>query len=760
MDCLRGTEFAPTSDWRIKMARSHKYIKRTGSPGNYRYWYYDPSAPGHLREGNESEQAAGKFDHARRLLAGRDAGHHSMSVPEMASEVGYTATKLREHLTNMQSNGIRRVPGTERSQALKHGHDYKEHHMKEAHHSPEHPDYQRHVQTHIDTHRLGSAAAPAPEAPARPRRARAASAASRVREHDRAERAADSAHMAAAARPSRAPTVPEARAAFAEAAARPSPAPSASDRAAAKIKELRDKLAAAGGPNFHEHEAAARSASTPAPAAPAPRPATPLGMPQTPSERDRARETVRQQHDKIDEKMQQLLHGHQIPIMEMNPLSDRAKAILSGGGYSPEAAAGKAFDEFKAAGKITASETPAAASARRARNAAASPAAPAAAVVAEHAPGFAESEEPIRRMVETQARGGNPYLDRAKEIFDRIKSDVKEERRDKAEHLLQAITQARSGTFTEASVLEKYKALHPGARVIPKEDFEKATFMTFDEVMGNKPIDIEVERMKRGYAAKVFSRMQPYLNDAFKMAHPEAPPPYPTYDDLKTWGQHGERAAHAQTTQKAHPKEFSDSMPKGPDGKPMMPPGWMPLHLAPVWNYINKEHAGKMTRDGKPLVYAHTRMTAAEASQRGGSRMVPNGDGKQKQVVALPNQWRDDTESVFESSLRKYVQMRGGAEQLVDIPHSKLAEIGISHADIFKSDSDKLFHTLKTKVIDPVALMGFMMKGKTKKSFDLVIGADLGPVDFKKSATHTDKAADLRKSKIEQIKGLLRKRQG
>lgn len=109
--------------------------------------------------------------------------------------------------------------------------------------------------------------------------------------------------------------------------------------------------------------------------------------------------------------------------------------------------------------------------------------------------------------------------------------------------------------------------------------------------------------------------------------------------------------------------------------------------------------------------------------------------------------------------------MRGGVDQLVDIPKSKLSEVGISHADIFKAQEvsdDQLKKLFATKMIDVAELTGLIEKDlgkKVKKSISYIIG-DTSPFKIKKSDMF-DKLVSSRaltKSRIRTIKRLLHER--
>jgi len=98
---------------------SHKYVKRTGYPGKYVYWYKMPD--GSIRPGDENQQRTGAVEHASRLVAGKGE-HHEMSHKEIASKTGLDAAHIKEIESNMKAhekNG--RKP-----------HDYDKSHLREA----------------------------------------------------------------------------------------------------------------------------------------------------------------------------------------------------------------------------------------------------------------------------------------------------------------------------------------------------------------------------------------------------------------------------------------------------------------------------------------------------------------------------------------------------------------------------------------------------------------------------------------------------
>ena len=338
-------------------------------------------------------------------------------------------------------------------------------------------------------------------------------------------------------------------------------------------------------------------------------------------------------------------------------------------------------------------------------------------------PELAAADEPLERMIREQERGGNPYLSRAKEIYHNIMGDVKPERARIAGHMLQAL-ESLGSDVNEASLLAEYKRISGSTRIRGLSgvgaDFEKATFMTLEEVMGNAPINPEVERMKRGYGAMQFARMKPYLKDSWKSGNSGAPPPMPTFGDLKTWTEHdGPKPEWAGATRTAVPKAVFDGAVRGSDGKPKYPPAWMPVHLMPAWNYIVKKSEAA---DQNPY------QTRAPQMQ-GGSLRLGNQAGYQEGMAI--------------NALRKYVQMRGGPEQLVDIPSNKLSEVGLSHSDIFKAGDgdDSLKQALKHKIVDPVALLPFIKQelhsapedSDITKSVRFVVDDEAPAVNFRKS---------------------------
>lgn len=118
----------------------HKYIRREGTPGHYRYFYYDPSIRGSRREAaTDEEQAHARVDHVRRLLAAaltRGDALNAGTLAGIAREVGVTPTAVRWELSNMRARGRRaQARGTalpEGWDVARLGHGYEERHLTEA----------------------------------------------------------------------------------------------------------------------------------------------------------------------------------------------------------------------------------------------------------------------------------------------------------------------------------------------------------------------------------------------------------------------------------------------------------------------------------------------------------------------------------------------------------------------------------------------------------------------------------------------------
>lgn len=765
------------------MARSHKYIKRTGAPGSYKYWYKLPD--GRIVEGDPDQQEHGKKDHARRLLVARAKGHHAMDNGKIAEEVGVTAARIREHISNLRQKGrAKHAAAGGSGDAMEHGHDYEEHHLHEGHKSPSHPDYETH------TRAAEGSAAVEPERPSRRGGSRRRT----------AEVPADERHEVASEAPSQAASTPASE-----------PSGESPEQVKAKMREAGFLSSREGGWNKHvtggsvqvklnresgkwevegtdqpkkelrtlamairhadqmggkiEEAHSANRARQEADEAP-PMNSAPEETPGQREQREAAeriapRRAARRAARETAEAAQAELASvpaaapaetaAQRTARESEEQLEARRARLRAVGHYPTADAARARAQESAA-RVAGEQAQAAMRSS-------SPSSTEARELASVDPSFAEADRPITEMLEAQRRGENPYLKRATDIYHNIRGDVKDERKQTIDHVFSALAALKTAgkPLTEENVVNKYKELS-GKRIRGisgiAEEFEKGTFMQLEEVMNNHPVNVEVERMKRGYAAKQFARMKPFLKGEWTAANPSAPPPYPTFGDIKSWGDHGgTRPSWAGSTRLAMPKEVFDASIKDAAGKPQYPPPWMPIHLMPVWNYAAKKAAGE---GNNPYQSGNV-----ATNQRG---MVDRtGTGSQAQYQ----------EGMLKSAIRKYVVMRGGAENLTDIPANKLSEAGLSHGDIFKSEEGKemsdeqLNHLVKHKIVDPVGLMKFVkeeMKAKTQKSWALVVDLQKGAVDFKKEPAIPFKKSfvvrrdDVRKSKIEKVRSLLREK--
>ena len=274
---------------------------------------------------------------------------------------------------------------------------------------------------------------------------------------------------------------------------------------------------------------------------------------------------------------------------------------------------------------------------------------------------FEETEVAIEEAEEAQTTGANPYLDRAKANFATAKdsfmagSEKNKKRADLVSHFLNALSE---GKTTEDEILTYIKSIDGFQRLrglsAVKDGLNAMTSYSMDEILTNPPVDPEVERMKRGYGQKQFERMKDYIKDSWMQNNPDAPPPYPTFGDVKSWSEHGgDKPSWAGRTRLAMPESVFNAAPKK-GGKPQYPPTWMPINMMPTWNYIVAK--------------------AGEASPYGAT-VNPSNIG---QVPVYQ-------EGIAIASIRKYIIRRGGADQLTDIPSAKLSEMSLSHEDIFRS---------------------------------------------------------------------------
>jgi len=684
------------------MAKTYKYTKRTGSKGNYKYFYRD--SDGRLSLVPEQEKA--KQDHAARLVAGLMDGAHSMSHAEMAAEVGVDRQRINSRIQNLKAKlkiGV--------------GHGYEKHHIEEAKLEPGTKEYESRVAGIKEELARRKTGEPAPKS-----------------------------------KPKKAKGTTGKRSDFTEAQKE-------------KIRKLREELGLDLEGSGTEHLGEEEKPKVPTPVVDVPKPKKPelkdadvraefdkkfknplsnkldwtwepegktslFGM----VELDRFR-----RHDHGGgEDGDDWLDDHEIGIDFQEGVKkhgsklERFNAALKDAGYEPNAEfelgeKGHFSINFRIKPK---KETLSPVEVKKRVKELRKKSKETAAALEEAEPEFEATEEPVQRMVEDEAKGENPYLNRAKEVFDRVSEALEEDRKTHAKYMLQAIDKAGFGDL--AAISSAYQEIS-GKRNFKGAvaDFEKATFTTIDEIVKNEPVDIEVERMKRGYPALQFARMKPFLKDSWHSNNKGAPPPMPTFGDLKSWGEHGEKPEWAGRGRIAVPKAVYDASVKI-DGKPQYPPAWMPINLMPVWNYVVKK-AG-------PSAYAVSEEKTQQAiGQDGRVTLGVRAEYKEGMIIA---------------ALRKYVQMRGGPNQLVDIPKSKLAEAGLTHKDIFKADSlgdAQIKELIKNKVIDIVALLPLIdeeLKKQTRKSFSLVV--DFHELPFKKTLSEEN----LRKSLIRKIQRL------
>ena len=141
----------------IEKAMAHKYIKRTGGPGAYKYWYKLPD--GRLVTGADAERELGvthndgKHDHLKRLFLAVNRGHISMTKPDIARAVGlgadYDSTKYK-------------IGGKEHRWGNLYRHEMDPNLMKEAiHHDVNSTEYNDHISTHHGARYTGPTPAPA-----------------------------------------------------------------------------------------------------------------------------------------------------------------------------------------------------------------------------------------------------------------------------------------------------------------------------------------------------------------------------------------------------------------------------------------------------------------------------------------------------------------------------------------------------------------------------------------------------------------------
>lgn len=730
----------------VKGVGGHKYIKRTGYPGNYKYWYKMPDGTLSTHEaGSEGHRQAQK-EHARRLILGWVHEVHSKSKDEMAKELGIPKRKFEQIISNLAAAARRRGRTGSRKEVLR--------------------------QKEVDTEALQEAAGQAEqqsdqEAPgAQPSRSRPQRQEEPAQDREDAqveheghtinleytgrgtgggfeatiwkdgeffsdvEGNGTKAEMTAAAKRQIAQmTEAQGEASDAEQTSSAEASPRRKKKAKKKkkkasskqdeIKKLREQLKREHGLDLGgDEEPQAEAQEEPA-------------RPARKKKASKKKRTSRRRgtDNEISDAIQATLSrtGAQVNMMDIPRMGPRVREMMDDG-KSLEDAARDTVKEFMRPSRSDLARVRAAKQAAEAEN---SPTSESAQALREADPVMDRAEQHVQETVEEQADGGNPYLSKAREVFERIQDDVKPERRELVGHALSAIEAVqREGTVTNEAFLAKYKELSgKNVRSIGpvSKEFEKGTFYTLEEALHNPPVNIEVERMKRGYPARQFARLKPFLKQSWLEGNPSAPPPYPTFGDIKTWNEHGQgRPDWAGTTRTAVPKEVYDASIKNAEGKPQYPPAWMPIHMMPAWNYTVKK---VLDMGQNPYQVRAMNLTG--------------------QNLNLGNQARFQ-EGVLTAALRKYVQMRGGREQLVDIPASKLAESGLDHERIFKSEGG-MKDLLKTKIFDLPSLVSMIdeafdeVMGTTKKSWSLVVSSDAPIIKSQR---------DTRKSLIAKIKRL------
>ena len=690
----------------------HLYVKRTGTKGHYKYTYAD---------GRQDSSDKGKLEHVKRLIAGRTAGLHDKSNAEIVRMTGLQATGA--------STASHRVNTQAQLQARR-GHAFDTHHLHEA--------------KHEDT---ASAAYQAKTA-----RAETSPPATR-------ERAAATVSKPRRKRATRRPTL----------AATTNPATSIDQLTKdkkEKIRKLRAKLSELEGGFTLPGTGTEHLEPVVAPTLVEPVVAPTLVEPAKPSKSSlEARRSFQSLSlPGVDESGSMEVVGdtdnqyfvrqfRAYQYFESRPgeeddddpdftgeaealrdVKDRlSRVTLASYNVDVENAGEKSWiivtlTPKRAAPAVQRVGRPRAATQARAASARATSRAVSA--LAEVEPMVAVTEAPITRMAEVEAAGGNPYLSRAKEIFERIKSDVADGRKGSTKYMLQAFA---TNPSNKSELKEAYRSASGlGNFSDATKDFEAAVFVDVKEILDNKPLDLEVERMKRGYPAMQYERLKPYIKDSWHAEHPSGYPPMPTWGDLKSWGDHGSArpASMSWTTPtgkaggvtQAMPQEVFDAAVKI-GGRPQFPPASLPINLMPAWNYVVKK--------------------AGASAYIGGA--VALAEGK----IVEPTQGQ--LHSYLKNSLRRYVQMRGGPEQLVDIPSHKMQEAGITHRDIFKAmSSAQLEELIKTKIIDMVELVPFIdAELGLKKSYSLVV--DITEPNFKRSKLSEE---TMRKSLIREIRRL------
>ncbi len=103
----------------VKGTGGYKYVKRTGSPGNYKYWYKMPDGTLSTHQPDSQGHKQSQKEHARRLILGWVHGVHSKSKDEMAKELGIPKRKFEEIISNLAAAARRRGRVGSREEVLR-----------------------------------------------------------------------------------------------------------------------------------------------------------------------------------------------------------------------------------------------------------------------------------------------------------------------------------------------------------------------------------------------------------------------------------------------------------------------------------------------------------------------------------------------------------------------------------------------------------------------------------------------------------------
>ena len=113
------------------VSSGHKYLKRTGSKGNYKYIYKLEDGSKVSSDTDPEIHKKALVEHVKRLVHAKNSGHHNMSREEMAEHVGVDKNVVHNAITNARRAERRGSAGT---------HDFEDHHMKEAVHEDPHTE--------------------------------------------------------------------------------------------------------------------------------------------------------------------------------------------------------------------------------------------------------------------------------------------------------------------------------------------------------------------------------------------------------------------------------------------------------------------------------------------------------------------------------------------------------------------------------------------------------------------------------------------